>query len=486
MKILLISASIEVESREPTIQTNSHYPIGLSYIHSYLERSGHTVKLLFLNDYSYEACNENIIESLNAFAPDVVGFQIITHNRVNTFQNIEHVHKHFPDIKIVIGGIHTTLMYEQILSRFKYVTAVLGEGEVTFNELVSAFENNGNLENIDGIAFYDIKHDKILKTKGRDLIHDLDSLPFPKHENYFSGDRKMACLLTSRGCPCACSFCVLDSISRRKVRFRSVENIILEIEHLVASFKKLDTVWIHDDSFLLDNNRAIDLCNEIVKRKIKLKFICSARFKPISKELVKALERAGFELVLFGLESGSSKILESSHKGITKEDVEKTYQLFAASPIGVVCFVIVGLYGENDDTILETVHFIQKLQKIKYTFFDDIGVLAIYPGTEIFEIAKNNGLITDDYWMTDNAVPLFTLEHTPDQLMEYKERIRDYISVKKFRTKSGFKAQLPMIPYLLRWRVSKKVKKVRRIIKKLSGFLSSVFGRFCNTENCHN
>ncbi len=474
MKILLVSASIEVESREKKIQKSSHYPIGLAYIHSYLESFGHTVKLLFLNDYSYEACHAIIIDSLHEFSPDVIGFQIITHNRVSSFQNIEYIHENFPNLSIVIGGIHTTLMYEQILNKYNYLIAVIGEGEITFQELLTKLEDKHDFNNVDGLAFYDFVNNRIYKTKERNLIQDLDTLPFPKHEVYFSSERKMACLLTSRGCPFACSFCVLDAISKRKVRFRTVENIISEIEYLVASLKTLDTVWIHDDSFLLDNQRAINICNEIVRRNIKLKFICSARFKPISKEVIEALEKAGFELVLFGLESGSAKILKSSRKGITKEDIEKTYRLFASSSVEAVCFIIVGLYGEDDNTISETVHFIQKLQKIKYTFFDDIGVLAIYPGTEIYEIAKEKGVISDDYWMTDQPVPLFTVEHSIDKLMKYKEVIRDHISIGKFKTISGFKAQFPLIPNILLWRVAKKVKKFRRFKKKLLDIIPSI------------
>ena len=364
-------------------------------------------------------------------------------------------------------------MYEQILNKYSYLTAVIGEGEFTFQELISAFENNSDLSNIDGIAFYDFEHKRLIKTKNRELIQDLNSLPFPKHEDFFNNKRKTAGLLTSRGCPHRCSFCVLDVVSKRKVRFRSVENVILEIEHLVASFNTLDTIWIHDDSFLLDNQRAINLCNEIVKRNIKLKFVCSTRFKPISKEVVEALEKAGFELVLLGLESGSAKILKSCHKGITKKDAEETYRLFAASSIDTVCFIIVGLYGEDDDTISETIQFIQKLQKIKYTFFDDIGVLAIYPGTEIYDIAKENGFISDEYWMTDKSVPLFTVEHSSDKLMEYKEIVRDHISLKRLKTIKGFKAQLPLVPYIILWRVKQRIEKTRRRLKRRSKFILS-------------
>jgi len=141
--------------------------------------------------------------------------------------------------------------------------------------------------------------------------------------------------------------------------------------------------------------------------------------------------------------------------------------------IDTVCFIIVGLYGEDDDTISETIQFIQKLQKIKYTFFDDIGVLAIYPGTEIYDIAKENGFISDEYWMTDKSVPLFTVEHSSDKLMEYKEIVRDHISLKRLKTIKGFKAQLPLVPYIILWRVKQRIEKTRRRLKRRSKFILS-------------
>lgn len=447
--ILLLSSSIEDESRAPIINPNTHYPLGLAYLHSYLEECGNRVETLFLNDYPLESCSQKVIDTIREFKPDIVGFQIITHNRISSFHLIEYIHENYPHIQIIVGGIHTTLMYDQILNKFPYLIAVLGEGEITCGELIKKLENGESIEDVAGIAY--LNENGLVKTKARDLISNLDSLPFPKHEIFFDSGRIYANIITSRGCPCACSFCVLDSISRRKVRFRSVENVIAEIEYLISSFPDIQCIWIHDDSFFLDNQRVINICDEIVRRNIKLKFICSGRVKPLSKELVKALERAGFTNVLFGLESGAAKVLKLCRKGVTKEDIINAFELFAGSPISITAFLIVGLYGENDETVMETANFIQQLQKIKYTYYDEIGVLIIYPGTEIYEIAKGNGMISDDYWLTDKPVPFFTAEHSLDKLDEYKEKIRDYIALKKIFTLKGFKAQKKLLPYIIKY-----------------------------------
>lgn len=220
---------------------------------------------------------------------------------------------------------------------------------------------------------------------------------------------------------------------------------------MIQKFPEMEFLWIHDDSFFLDNQRVIEFCDEIVKRNIKLKFICSARVKPISKELIKALEKAGFVQVLFGLESGAAEILKSSHKSITKEDVVNAFKLFADSSIEVTSFLIVGLPGETIETVKETIEFIQTLQKIKYLYYEDIGVLFIYPGTEVYQIAQKAGQINDNYWLTDNCVPFYTSEHSITKLFEYKETILNHIALGRFDTFNGFVAQFKMIPYILKY-----------------------------------
>jgi len=442
--ILLLSSSFEDETRSATVHPDNHYPIGLGYIHSYLESKRHSVQTLFLNDYPFDQCLNIFEENIINFKPNIIGIQMLTNNRVSSFRIIEYLHDHHPSIRIIIGGIHASLMHEQILDKYPYLVAVLGEGELTFSELAESIGAGKNIDSIKGIAYCN-DLGNIVRTPQRELIENLDVLPFPKHSAFFQNNRKVAGILTSRGCPFSCSFCCLDMVSRRKVRYRSVDNVIKEILYLKNSFPKLKTIWIHDDSFFLDNDRAISICDEIVKNKIKLKFICSGRMKPVSKKLVKSMERAGFTYVLLGLESGSAKILKNCHKGISPDDAINIFRLFKNSSIELATFLIVGLWGEDDNSISETIDLVRALQKIKYTFYGDIGVLYIYPGTEIYEIAKTAGIIDDNYWMSVNPVPFFTVEHGVDKLFEYKNTILNSVSFMRIFTKDGFKAQKAML-----------------------------------------
>lgn len=108
----------------------------------------------------------------------------------------------------------------------------------------------------------------------------------------------MANLLTSRGCPYKCNFCVLDAVSLRKVRFRSGDNIADEVEQLITKFPSITTIWIHDDAFMINKKRTLEFCDAIIRRGIKTQFVASARFRPISPEVVSKMEQAGFIHVL--------------------------------------------------------------------------------------------------------------------------------------------------------------------------------------------
>lgn len=434
----------------------SHYPLGLAYLHSAVENAGHDVRTLFLNNHDDEYCDNNIKETLKNFLPDIVGFQILTQNRVSSYRAIQYIRDKYPHINQVIGGIHATIMHEQIIKKYPYVIAILGEGEITLPELIKELSNDTpNLQSVDGIAFFE--NNTIVKTKQRQLISNLDEIPFPKHEIFFNGKRRAGSIMTTRGCPFNCSFCCLDSVSRRRVRSRSIGNIIEEIEWMRQKFPQMTDIWIHDDSFFIDNQRVIEFCNEIIKRKIKINFVCNGRLKPISEEMVYKLEQANFSRILFGLESGDNDILQKCHKGINQEDVVTAYKLFAKTKINIFSHIIVGLPGENIKTVMTTAKFIKKLQRIKCIPNYNAYLLTIFPGTEVYEMAKTAGIINDDYWLTDGLAPVFTAENSFEKLTKFQDILLNNISpIRTFTTIAGFKSQFFLIPYHIKYILSSK------------------------------
>ena len=484
MKVLLTYASIDAFSQSDTDWdyegADSHYPLGLAYLHSYLESlgRGYEVKTEFLNNVPTHQCLEVIKKDIDEFKPDVVGVSLITHSRVGSYRVIEMVQRDYPHIKIVIGGMHVSVMYRQLAGAYPGIVCVVGEGEITLAELVERWEKDLPIDDVTGIAFHN--GEKVVVTPSRELIQDLDILPFPKHEIFLWRGRKVAGLLTSRGCPYKCNFCVLDATSRRKVRCRSAKNIIDEVEYIITNYPTVETVWLHDDAFMILKDRTMEFCQEVIRRGVKTNFICSARFRPISREVVMLMKQAGFVHVLFGLESGAPNVLKQMRKGITQKSARHGLKLFSETGIKATAFLIVGLPGESAETIDETIEFVQELQDIQYLYYDDIGVAGIYPGTELNTIAQSRkmeiegyGPIDDDYWLTDGDVPFYEVDHTYEQLSEWKTKIRDAVALRFIADRpENFlmqrKVMASIIEYAWRWNLSGFVERMVLILNQPS------------------
>jgi anaerobic magnesium-protoporphyrin IX monomethyl ester cyclase len=492
MKILLTCTTIEEFHRVETAH-DSHYPLGLGYLHSYLEslNLGYDVKTRFLNNVSFEKGMKVLEEDLETFKPDIVGISMITHSRVGAYKLIGFIEKKYPNIKIVIGGIHVSVLYEQLSNKYRNVVCVIGEGEITFSELIEKLKNKESFNNISGIAFYDHSLKKVVVTSERKLIENLDILPFPRHDLFIYEGKTIAGLLTSRGCPYKCNFCVLDAASRRSVRCRSASNIADEIEMILADHPSINTIWIHDDAFMIIKERTIEFCNEVLRRGIKTNFICSARFRPISREVVMLMKSAGFGQVLFGLESGAPVVMKKMKKGLTQKNVRHAVKLFSETGIKATAFLIVGLPGEDPNTIAQTIDFVQELQSIYYLYYDDIGIAGIYPGTELATLAKEAkmkingyGVFNDNYWLTDGPVPFYEVDHKFSQLSYWKEEIRNAISSDRLLLNTNnFLTQRKLIPsfieYCWRFNIPSMTSMILNILKRnqviLEDFIKTSF-----------
>jgi radical SAM superfamily enzyme YgiQ (UPF0313 family) len=400
MKVILCTCSFEDGHRSPGVNMDSHYPLGLGYLHSVLEAKGHDVKMLFFNDYTYIDCALHLSANIIRFKPDAICFNVLTMNRTATIRCVDYIHYIYPDIKILLGGIHATIMAEQMHKLMPYTVIVKGEGENIINDA---------LDYAPGI--YQGTH------------CDVNQLPMLNHNAFWNQHRTTACLLTSRGCPFSCNFCILKSITDRKVRFRTPESVVDEIEYCAIKLNA-KRIWIHDDAFTLDNERTIKICKIIIKRGLnKLIFICSSRVKPISHEMLMYMEMAGFKHIMFGLETGDPDMMATNGKCINQDDVVKCHELMAYRKMQATYFLIAGLPGETDKTVENTANFVNKLQKIKPIIYGDIGMAMVYPGSELYNLMVKSGKMTDDYWLTDKEVPYFTAEHSLEELTRLKNKL---------------------------------------------------------------
>lgn len=448
MKVLLVSHSFEENSRA-LYNPNMPYSLGLVYIASFLETKEHEVDILWLDSFGFSYAHKLILSKIDEFKPEVLGIQMFTMNRVSSYRLIEDCSVKYPNMKIVAGGIHASAMPDQIAKRYKNIVVVVGEGEIIFSELLSAFENGHNLDNIKGLVYW--KNGKVVKTGERELNYNLDSLPHPKHEIFFDSEPKriIAHIITSRGCPFKCSFCCLHIISKRKYRERNINDVISEIVELKNKYPRLKTIQFHDDNFTLNNNRVIDLCKKIIALSLDINFIASGMIKPVSEEMLYYMEKAGFKKLMFGVETGAERLMVNTHKGITKKDTEELFYKLKKHNFLITTFLMLGFPGENEDTVNETISFIKKLQRIRYNYIVGIGMLWVYPGTEIYQIMKNKNCISDEYWLTDGDVPYFTVELDLNTLKKFESKLLDHLSILRIFTFKGFKYHLLSMPLVI-------------------------------------
>jgi len=219
---------------------------------------------------------------------------------------------------------------------------------------------------------------------------------------------------------------------------RSVNNVVEEIVNLKSKFPRLSTVQFSDEVFTLDNNRVIEFCKKICTLNLRIEFIASGRVKPVSEEMLLWMEKAGFKKIKFGIETGAEELMLSNRKGITKQDVKELFYKLKNVNIEITTFLIVGLPGENENTVNETIEFVNELQDIRYYCIEGLCKLWTYPGTEIYQIMKDQSCISDDYWLTDNNVPYFTAEHDYATLLKFEIKLLSHVSILKILTFQGF------------------------------------------------
>jgi len=263
-----------------------------------------------------------------------------------------------------------------------------------------------------------------LRNDDRPYIENLDELPFPAlHLWPIDQLRKYGevifPLTTTRGCVFWCNFCTAVRMFGRKYRMRSTKNVADELEHLNKKFGA-DHFTFYDDAFTVNQARTEELCQEIINRKLKIRWNCETRVDMVTKELLAKMKQAGCTDVWFGVESGSQRVINEMDKGIMIEQTEKAFKWAKEVGLMTVANVILGIPTETRETAWETVKFIEKLNP------NDVGyyIATPYPGTPMYEQVRDNGsLKITDFDKYDTATPTFeipTLSMT--ELREIREK----------------------------------------------------------------
>lgn len=375
------------------------FPQGLAYVASVLQKNGYEIEVYSQDMNHYP--DEHLTEYLNKNKFDVIGISVIAgyyqYRKLLKISDAINRSKNKP--LYIIGGHGPSPDPEYFLKKTKADVAVIGEGEETIIELMKAVGNNKALTSVKGIAFRE--EDKIIINERRNLVKDVDSIPFPAYElfpiEYYrllrmphavNSDFIMP-VLSGRGCTFECSFCYRMDEGFRP---RSNGSIIEEIKFLKWNYG-ITYIAFSDELLMSSISRTISLCEDFVKAELNIKWDCNGRLNYAKPEVLRLMKRAGCVFINYGIESMDDQVLRNMKKGLTAEQIVKGIEATLNVGISPGYNIIFGNIGDNKETIKKGVDFLLK--------YDDgaqmrtIRPVTPYPGSPLYEYARKKGLLRD-------------------------------------------------------------------------------------------
>jgi len=382
-------------------------PMGPLYVASKLEADGHAVEFL---DATFERSIDLIVSTVSLSKADVVGVYATFLSRDNALR-VGRAAREMGAFTVV-GGPDANVEAETYLEE-AFDAIVLGEGETTTSELLTALEAGNNWKVVPGLAWMDGL--EVVEGSPRERIGDLDSVAFPaRHlvdiESYARRWRARhgyfaLSIMSSRGCPYRCAFCSRPVFGRSVIR-RSVTNVVEELTEIKGRYGA-DRVRFADDILPMDKGWMLDLCRRIKETDLGLEFECLARADLMDEEILNAMAEAGFVEVFYGVESGSDAVLERMCKGHTRDVVQEAAVLTRASGMIQHWFVMFGYPGETLEDVESTIDMVLAVGP------ESISMTVAYPirGTPLHEEVQES--LTSGKWTQSDDVEMMFRNRYP-------------------------------------------------------------------------
>ena len=409
--ILLVNPQMLVYDYEfEKIQQETPPPC-LSHLAAPLLAEGYTVKIIDM--IAEQLKKEDLVQIVKKESPELVGITSTTLSYFHATKIAEALKANNLNTTVVAGGPHVTMRPVESLEETDGIDiAVYGEGDYTLLELAqSIIDGEKPLKDIKGIAYRE--EGSIKKTPPRPFIENLDELPFPAvhllpTRRYISHP-----ISGGRGCPNKCIFCAAAYLSGHTYRFRSAESVIEEVKYLHDTFG-VNLFFFTDDTFTVEKERTLQICEEIKKEGLDIEWTCEARVNTVSKDMLQKMKESGCIGMQFGVESGVQRILNSIKKGITIGQVERAVKdVIDAGISTLTCSFMVGHPEDTVETVQKTFDFALYIRSLpakrgkKITILTPCQVTLPLPGTYLCEHAKELGIeILVDSWdkFTTDAV----------------------------------------------------------------------------------
>ena len=400
-RVLLIIPPDPLINRYPSVATG--------YLAASLLNAWHEVKV-FDCSAPYSPDISELGSLMNSWDADMAGVGLYTETALLTYDLLKpFINGHIPWIA---GGVHATAVPEEPL-QFGFDVSVKGEGEQTIVELADTLEKRKmvriNLENIPGIVFRDQKG-SIHHTPDRPRVADLDQLPppykalhiFPRHWYLKEGIGTLpASLLTSRGCPGGCVFCS-RMVSGRKHRVHSADRVVEEMKAYMVH-EGAGGFSFHDDAFTADSKRLFDLCDNIKEAFPHTpSWWCESRADHMALKKAEKMKAAGCHLIVFGVESGDSGILQKIGKNMQPSDIINAFKTCKQAGLRTLANMMFGFPQESPSHLEASLSFMKQLAPM-VDHFSPLGIPTPFPGTALYErYAKQYGFV--NWWLDRNII----------------------------------------------------------------------------------
>lgn len=369
-------------------------PLSLCYLAASLEQAGHIARII---DGEAEYLSlEEIIAIAQNFGPDLTALTATSIDFNKACKLAEALKQQCPKVPIVLGGTHVNIFGVKAIEQTPAIDfACIGDGEDLIVELVESLTNGaGKKERFDKIPGLIYREgNKVVLNSFRKIEENIDRYPPPsrhllKSDLYYRavpyrGYQVTAAAMSSRGCPFNCIFCAVKNIyGGTRVRLRSVENVLNELEQIVKEMG-ITHVSFNDDCLTINRKRMLAICEGIHKRDLKFTWEGLSRADLLDRELLQSMKDAGFVRISIGIESGNPEIMKVIKKQETLQQIEEVINI--ARELGIVTrgSVIIGNPYETRETIMDTFHLINKIKALDQAV---INILQPYPGTEVREM----------------------------------------------------------------------------------------------------
>lgn len=432
MKVLLVdppSVFLEADGRASQLQ-----PLGIASVGAVLSAE-HDVRFLLPDTRSYTGEDPwaEIRGAIIAEAPDVIGITAVTAKYPMAVEIARIAKSVDLEIVTVLGGVHATSCYGQVLEQRHFDFVIRGEGEYTLLELVRTLEAQKTelFCEIPGLCFNGAAGPVV--NVPRVPVADLDGLPFAKRDDLVWDEDILPpfyqSIITVRGCPYQCIYCAVPASNERKTRYRSAANVLEEIQQL-SDRHDIPELFFHDSVFTMHRERTIELCDGMRKRGLDLPFYCQTRADRVDCELLDRMAAAGCHQIFLGIESGEASSLARMKKKMTLEVIRDAVDRIKSKGIRCTGFFMIGFPWETEDGMRATIDFACDLDLDGISLFSATPL----PGTELWELSGGDHLpVSIDF--TTPQVNLTSMDE--DEYREVFRRSKAQVDAYNFSVMEG-------------------------------------------------